>query len=111
MQTIIIFAIVTLMLYGYRKEKLLDMKKILFTLAVLFAVNTVFSNDFYEQGMRYMNSYQYSSAITEFKNALRINYMDNSARIGLINAYIARATYSANAEKKYQCQTCHQRGL
>ena len=50
---------------------------------------------FYEQG-------QYSSAIVEFRKALRVNFMDNSARIGLINSYLSRATYYANQEKNYE---------
>ena len=56
----------------------------------------------YDLGQHYLSSYQYSGAITEFKNALRINYLDNSARIGLINSYISRATYYANTENNYQ---------
>src|SRR5574344_2417428 len=56
----------------------------------------------YDAGQTYYSQYQYSSAIEEFKKALRINYMDNSARIGLINSYLARATYSANKEKNYE---------
>ena len=43
-----------------------------------------------------------TSAITEFRKALRINYLDNSARISLINSYLARATYYANQEKNYE---------
>lgn len=55
----------------------------------------------FELGQQYLSNYQYSGAITEFKNALRINYLDNSARIGLMNSYIARAAYYANTEKNY----------
>lgn len=55
----------------------------------------------FDLGQQYLANYQYSGAITEFKNALRINYMDNSARIGLMNSYIARAAYYANSEKNY----------
>ena len=53
-------------------------------------------------GQQYLSNYQYSGAITEFKNALRINYLDNSARIGLINSYLARGAYYANNEKNWQ---------
>ena len=53
------------------------------------------AQDFLTQG-------QYSSAVVEFRKALRINYMDNSARIGLINSYLARASYYANQEKNYE---------
>lgn len=53
------------------------------------------AQEFYEQG-------QYSSAIVDFRKALKINFMDNSARIGIINAYLARATYYANQEKNYE---------
>ncbi len=71
------------------------MKKIFVLLTVLCCANVVFANDFktfYDNGQNYLNSSQYSNAITEFKKALRINYLDNSARIGLINSYLARAT-------------------
>lgn len=56
----------------------------------------------FDLGHQYLLNNQYSGAITEFKNALRINYLDNSARIGLINAYTSRAAYYANTEKNYQ---------
>lgn len=55
----------------------------------------------FDLGQEYLSNYQYSGAITEFKSALRINYLDNSARIGLINSYIARGTYYANTDKDY----------
>ena len=55
----------------------------------------------YDAGQNFLAQGQYSSSIVEFRKALGINYMDNSARIGLINAYLARATYYANQEKKY----------
>ena len=56
----------------------------------------------YEVAQNYLTQGQYSSAIVEFRKALRINYMDNSARIGLINSYLARATYFVNQEKNYE---------
>ncbi|MCM1002870.1 MAG: tetratricopeptide repeat protein [Candidatus Gastranaerophilales bacterium] len=55
----------------------------------------------YDAAQSYLTQGQYSSAIVEFRKALRINFMDNSARIGLINSYLARATYYANQEKNY----------
>jgi len=55
----------------------------------------------YDAAQELLTQGQYSSAIVEFRKALRINYMDNSARIGLINSYLARATYYANQEKNY----------
>ena len=56
----------------------------------------------YDLGQQYLTNYQYSGAITEFKSALRINYLDNSARIGLINSYLARSTHYANKEKEWE---------
>lgn len=56
----------------------------------------------YDAAQNYLMQNQYSSAIVEFRKALRINYLDNSARIGLINSYLARATYYANQEKNYE---------
>lgn len=70
----------------------------------MFIVNTPSFAGFrehYEAGQAYMAQYQYSSAIREFKSAMRINYLDNSARIGLINAYLARGTFLANVDKNY----------
>lgn len=55
----------------------------------------------FDLGQQYLSNYQYSGAITEFKSALRINYLDNSARIGLINSYLARGKYYADTEKNY----------
>lgn len=52
----------------------------------------------FDLGQNYMQNYQYSSAITEFKSALRINYLDNSARINLVNAYLARASEYGNKD-------------
>lgn len=57
--------------------------------------------DNYNAAQQYLSQYQYSSAIVEFKKALRINYLDNSARIGLVNSYLARGTYFANKDKDW----------
>ena len=55
----------------------------------------------YDLGLKYMAQYQYPSAISEFKSALKINYKDNSARINLINAYLARGPEYANKDKSW----------
>lgn len=55
----------------------------------------------YELGQQYLYDSRYSSSIDEFKKALRINYLDTSARIGLVNAYLARGTYYANKAGNY----------
>ena len=56
----------------------------------------------YTLGQQYFFNNRYSSAIDEFKKALMINFLDNSARIGLINSYLARGTYTANYEHDYK---------
>ena len=56
----------------------------------------------YEAAQNFLMQNQYSSAIVEFRKAMKINYLDNSARIGLVNAYLARATYYANQDKNYE---------
>lgn len=81
------------------------MKKFLCTIFCLFAVSLSANATFeehYNLAQQYLSQYQYSSAIGEFKKALRINYLDNSARIGLVNAYLARGTYLANKEKNWE---------
>ena len=45
---------------------------------------------------QYYKQARYTNAIGEYQKALRINNLDNSARIGLINSYLARATYYIN---------------
>ncbi len=82
------------------------MKKLLFlfvSLALLFPNCAIAGfQEHYEAGQAYFAQYQYASAISEFKKALRINYLDNSARIGLVNAYLARGTFFANSDKNYE---------
>ena len=84
------------------------MKKILCLIICL--VITLFStwtaaeadfNEHYSLGQDYLSQFQYSSAISEFKKALRINYLDNSARIGIVNSYLARGTYFANNDRNW----------
>lgn len=82
------------------------MKKILILFTVfIFTYNCSLANDFkiyYDNGQNFYNSSQFTNAISEFKKALRINYKDNSARIGLVNSYLARGTYYANNTEDYE---------
>ncbi len=57
-------------------------------------------NPNYLQGLKYLESSQYSSAISEFKKAIRTNPKDTSALIGLSNAYNLRAEYYNNTAKQ-----------
>ena len=50
---------------------------------------------------QYYKQSKYTSAIGEYQKAMRINYLDNSARIGMINAYLERASYYINTLKDY----------
>ena len=75
--------------------------------ATILAQNNVFAAsgafaEHYNAAQNYLTQNQYSSAIVEFRKAMRINYLDNSARIGIVNAYLARATHYANTEKNYE---------
>lgn len=80
------------------------MKKTLSIIFCLLIFNSAAKADFaqhYNAAQQYLSQYQYSSAIDEFKYALRINYLDDSARIGIVNAYLARGTYFANKDKNW----------
>lgn len=70
----------------------------IFSIALLGVQSFAFADfrEHYELAQEYFHKSQYSSSIDEFKKALRINYLDNSARIGIVNAYLARGTYYAN---------------
>ena len=77
------------------------------SVSVLIAQNSVFAAsgafaEHYNAAQNFLVQNQYSSAIVEFRKAMRINYLDNSARIGIVNAYLARAAYYANTEKDYE---------
>ena len=78
--------------------------KLIMLLSLLFIANPVFADfkEHFNLGTQYLSSYQYSSAIKEFKDALRINYKDNSARIQIINAYLAQGQNYANNEKNWE---------
>ena len=81
------------------------MKKAIITLLLLSLISTpVFAGfkEHYEAGQAYFLQDQYSSAILEFKKALRINYLDNSARIAIINSYLARGESYANGVHAYE---------
>ena len=67
----------------------------------LYAAVTGAFAEHYNAAQNFLMNNQYSSAIMEFRKAMKINYLDNSARIGIVNAYLARATYYANTEKSY----------
>ncbi len=86
------------------------MKKlfVLFAVAVFFQnlsfAQTVYDDNYVEnpnylQGNKYLKNSQYSSAISEFKKAIRTNPNDTSALIGLSNAYNMRAVYYNNTAK------------
>ena len=66
-----------------------------------YAVTGAFA-EHYNAGQNYLTQNQYSSAIVEFRKALRINYLDNSARIGMVNSYLARASYKKKKKKNYE---------
>ena len=63
-----------------------------------FFAQTVYDDNYQEnpnylQGLKYLESSQYSSAINEFKKAIRVNPLDTSSLIGLSNSYNMRAEY------------------
>lgn len=86
------------------------MKKVLLLLTFIILIqNTVYAqtvyddnyeeNPNYTQGNKYLQNSQYSSAINEFKKALRTNPSDTSSLIGLSNSYSMRAAYYNNTVK------------
>lgn len=80
-------------------------QKLLSIIFCLLLATTAAKADFadhYNAAQQYLSQYQYSSAIDEFKKALRINYMDDSARVGLVNSYLARGTYFANKDRDWE---------
>ena len=83
----------------------MGMNKILLAIIICLGIATPALADFrehYEEGQESLLQNQYSTAVIEFKKALRINYMDNSARIGLINSYLARGAYYATTAQDWE---------
>ena len=86
------------------------MKKILCFLVSIFLIQNIsFSQTIYDdnyvenpnyiEGKKFLQNSQFSSAINEFKKAIRVNPTDTSAIIELVNAYNMRATYYNNTVK------------
>ena len=86
------------------------MRKLSFlTIALLLVSSCSFAQNVYDDnyqenpnyllGNKYLKSSQYSSAINEFKKALRENSADSSSLIGVTNAYNMRAQYYNNTVK------------
>lgn len=86
------------------------MKRLIYTLLLLSILNgvtyaqTVYDDNYQENpnyvlGNKYLENSQYSSAINEFKKAIRVNPSDISSLIGLSNAYNMRAVYYNNTAK------------
>ncbi len=86
------------------------MKKILWLFILILFIQipslaeTVYDDNYeenpnYIQGSKYLANSQYSSAINEFKKAIRSNPNDISSIIGLSNAYNMRAVYYNNTAK------------
>ena len=77
------------------------MKRKVLGLATIIAISSVLltvpvqagPEDFsrhYNSAQEFLEQGQYSSAIVDFRKALHINYLDTSARIGLINSYLCK---------------------
>lgn len=73
-----------------------------FSVPEVYSASSTMFIQHYDAAQDFLAKGQYSSAIDSFRKALKINYMDNSARIGLINSYLARASYYANQERNYE---------
>lgn len=71
-------------------------------MALLSSVSHADFREHFDLGQNYLSQYQYASAIKEFRSALRINYMDTSARIGLVNAYFAQGAEYANKNNDWE---------
>lgn len=84
-------------------------KKLLIYVFLFFSiVLTANANSYYDdidysannKAGQLMKNHQYSSAIFEYKKVLRNDSQDLQAKVGLINAYLARASYYANTTKE-----------
>ena len=85
-------------------KKLLSIFILFITIQNYAFSQTVYDDNYQEnpnyiQGNKYLKNSQYSSAINEFKKAIRTNPMDSSSIIGLSNAYNMRAEYYNNTVK------------
>lgn len=56
---------------------------------------------YYNNGVQYLKTNQFTNAIIEFRKALRENPLDKSAKIQLVNAYLSRAQYYNNKAFDY----------
>ncbi len=61
---------------------------------------------YYNNGVTYLKSKKYSSAIVEFKKVLRARPYDKTAQNALAMAYLSRAQYYKDSEKNYKKAIC-----
>lgn len=83
------------------------MKRLLIILLTILIIPSIAYADgtfaeHYDLAQQYYKQCRYTNAIGEYQKAMRINYLDNSARIGLINSHLDRATYYINTLKDYE---------
>lgn len=81
------------------KKLLIILFSMLVFTPIVFADETFKSH--FDLAEQYYKQAKYTNAIGEYQKALRINNSDNSARIGLINSYLDRATYYINTLKDF----------
>lgn len=81
------------------KKLLIILFSMLVFTPIVFADETFKSH--FDLAEQYYKQAKYTNAIGEYQKALRINNLDNSARIGLINSYLDRATYYINTLKDF----------
>jgi len=81
-------------------------KLLILLLSILVFIPTAVAEETFESHFNLAEQYykqaRYTNAIGEYQKALRINYLDNSARIGLINSHLDRAAYFVNTLKDYE---------
>ena len=82
-----------------RKLLIILFSMLVFT-PIVFADETFKTH--FDLAEQYYKQARYTNAIGEYQKALRINNLDNSARIGLINSYLDRATYYINTLKDFE---------
>lgn len=82
------------------KKLLIILLSMLVFTPIVFADETFKSH--FDLAEQYYKQARYTNAIGEYQKALRINNLDNSARIGLINSYLDRATYYINTLKDFE---------
>ena len=83
------------------KKALIILTLVLLFENISFAQNIDVINAYNLQGKQYFEKHLYTDSINSYKSALNLDSINKYANAGIINSYLARATYYYNKKQNF----------